>query len=117
MFPEAVIHHRAEHELAVGSAARALAYAQTDAAARPQAPNLVLLARALLSAGRARAALAALDRADAQGWVGAGQAMARSEVLAALGDSAGSEAARARAEALNPRAADPRTRLIWFGHD
>ena len=117
MFPEAVIHHRAEHELAVGSAARALAYAQTDAAARPQAPNLVLLARALLSAGRARAALAALDRADAQGWVSAGQAMARAEVLAALGDSAGSEAARARAETINPRATDPRARLIWFGHD
>lgn len=117
LFPEAVIHHRAEHELAVGSAARALALAQADAAARPQAPNLVLLARTLLSAGRARAALAALDRADAQGWVSAGQYMARAEVLAALGDGAGSEVAKARAEAINPRAADPRARLIWFGHD
>ena len=116
-FPEAVIHHQAEHELAVGSAARALAFAQTDAAARPQAPNLVLLARALLSAGKPREALAALDRSDAQGWVSAGQAMARAETLAALGDTAGSEAARAKAEAINPRAADPRTRLIWFGHD
>ncbi|QGN53660.1 hypothetical protein [Novosphingobium sp. Gsoil 351] len=116
-FPEAVVHHRAEHELTVGSAARALVFAKADAAARPQAPNLVLFARALLPAGKPREALAALDRADAQGWVSAGQQIARAEVLAALGDTAGSAAARARAEAINPRAADPRTRLIWFGHD
>lgn len=117
LFPEAVAHHRAEHELTVGSAARALAYAQADAGPRPQAPNLVIYARALLSAGRPREALAALDRADAQGWVSAGQQMARAEVLAALGRTADSEAARAKAEAINPHAADPRTRLIWFGHD
>ena len=117
LFPEAVIHHQAEHELAAGSAARALALAQTDASARPQAPNLVLLARALLSAGRPREALAVLDRAHAQGWVSAGQLMGRAEVLAALGDAEGSAAATARAEELNPRAADPRTKFIWFGHD
>ena len=117
LFPEAVAHHRAEHELAVGSASRALALAQADARARPHAPNLVLLARALVAAGRPREALAALDRADAQGWVSAGQLMARAEVAAALGDTATSEAARAKALAINPRAADPRARLIWFGHD
>ena len=117
LFPEAVAHHRAEHELAVGSASRALALAQADAKVRPHAPNLVLLARALLSAGRPREALAALDRADAQGWVSASQAMARAEVAAALGDTAASQAARAKALAINPRAADPRARLIWFGHD
>ena len=117
LFPEAVIHHRAEHELVVGSAARALDFAQTDAAQRPQAPNLVLVARALLSAGRAPEALAALDRADAQGWVSAGQQMARAEVFAALGRTADSAAARAKAESINPRAADPRTRLFWFGND
>lgn len=117
MFPEAVVHHQAEHELAVGSASRALAFAQNDVAQRPQAPNLALLARALLSAGRPAGALAALDRAEAQGWVSAGQQMARAETLAALGRTANSEQARARAEAINPRAADPRTRLIWFGHD
>ena len=117
LFPEAVIHHQAEHELVVGSAARALVFAQADAAQRPQAPNLVLLARALLSAGRAPESLTVLDRADAQGWVSAGQQMARAEVLAALGRTGDSAAARVKAEAINPRAADPRTRLIWFGHD
>ena len=116
-FPEAVAHHRAEHDLAVGSATRALAFAQTDVAARPQAPNLVLLARALLSAGRSREALAALDRADGQGWVSAGQDLARSEVLASLGQSDASDVARDAAQAINPRIADPRARLVWFGHD
>ncbi len=117
LFPEAVVHHQAEHEIAVGSASRALTFALADIAKRPQAPSLVLLARALLSAGRPGEALAALDRAAAQGWVSAGQQMARAEVLAALGRTSDSEAARAAAEAINPRAADPRTRLIWFGHD
>lgn len=116
-FPEAVAHHQAEHELAVGSAAEALRFAQADARQRPQAPNLVLLARALLSAGRPREALAALDRADAQSWVSAAQALARAEVEAALGNGAASDAARNRALAINPRIADPRSRLIWFGHD
>ena len=116
-FPEAVAHHRAEHELAVGSAAQALVFAQADAAARPQAPNLVLLARALLAAGRAREALGLLDRADAQGWVSANQHLTRSEVLAALGQSGASDAARGAAEALNPRATDASARLVWFGHD
>ena len=117
LFPEAVVHHQAEHEIAVGSAGRALAFAQADIAQRPQAPSLILLARALLSAGRPTEALAALDRATAQGWISAGQQMARAEVLAALGRTADSEAARASALAINPYAADPRTRLIWFGHD
>lgn len=116
-FPEAVAHHRAEHELAVGSAPRALAFAQADAAARPQAPNLVLLARALLVAGRAREALGLLDRADTQGWVSANQHLTRADVLAALGQSEASTAARSAAETLNPRSADPRARLVWFGHD
>ena len=116
-FPEAVAHHRAEHELAVGSAPRALVFAQADAAARPQAPNLVLLARALLAAGRPREALGLLDRADAQGWVSANQHLTRAEALAALGQSEASNAARSAAEALNARSADPRARLVWFGHD
>ncbi|MDP3674810.1 MAG: hypothetical protein Q8R44_06910 [Novosphingobium sp.] len=116
-FPEAVAHHRSEHELAAGSAARALVFAQEDAARRPQAPNLVLLARALLAAGRAREAIAQLDRADAQGWVSANHLLARADVLAALGEAESSDAAREAAKALNPRAGDPRARLIWFGHD
>ena len=50
-------------------------------------------------------------------WVSSGPQMARAEVLAALGRTADSDAARDRAAQINPRAADPRVRLIWFGHD
>ena len=117
LFPEAVAAHRAEHELAVGSAARALEFAQADATRRPHGPSLALLSRALLLAGRPREALAALDRAERQGWVGAGLLGLRAEAAAALGDTAGAEAARERALAINPRASDPKARLIWFGHD
>jgi hypothetical protein len=84
LFPEAVAHHRAEHELAVGSAARALEYAQSDAAARPQAPNLVLLARAELLAGRPQAARLLLVRAAQQGWASAALWTARAAVCAAM---------------------------------
>jgi hypothetical protein len=45
------------------------------------------------------------------------QWLTRSEVEAALGDSAASREALREAQAINPRAADPRNRLIWFGHD
>ena len=117
LFPEAVAHHRAEHELAVGSAARALEYAGADATARSQAPNLVLLARAELIAGHPQAARALLVRAARQGWASAALWTARSEVEAALGHAEASAAARSNAEALNPRAFDPRARLVWFGHD
>ena len=117
LFPEAVIHHRAEHELAVGSVARALKLAQADVAARPGPQGIALLARALILSGRPREALRSLDRSRDAGFVSAGALMLRADAHAALGDSATSEAAREQALAINPRAADPAARLIWFGHD
>ena len=117
LFPEAAAAHYAEHELALGRVDRALALAEADVARRPYGPSIALLARALILSGRPREALSWLDRSERQGWVSAGQLMLRADAAAALGDRAGSDAARARAEALNPRAADPLTRLIWFGHD
>ncbi len=117
LFPEAVAHHLAEHELTVGSAHLALPYARLDAVARPQATNLVLYARVLLSVGDASAARAVLDRADAQGWVSAGQYLARAQAAAAVGDLEGYREAIAKAEGINPRSTDPRSQMIWFGHD
>ncbi|MET0180288.1 MAG: hypothetical protein ABW194_07380, partial [Novosphingobium sp.] len=76
-----------------------------------------LLARALILAGRPHEALAWLDRAERQGWVSAGHLMLRADAAATAGDEAASDAARNRAEAINPKAADPATRLVWFGHD
>jgi len=117
LFPEAVIQHRAEHELAVGSVAKALALAEADVAARPGAPGIALLARALILSGRPREALRWLDKPRDAGFVSAGMLMLRADALAALGQSEASNAARSAAEALNPRSADPRARLVWFGHD
>ncbi|MFC4295718.1 tetratricopeptide repeat protein [Novosphingobium tardum] len=116
-FPEAARQHAAEHELIAGNPERAVALARADVAARPHGAAIVVLARALVLAGRPAEALACLDRAQAQGWTSAGSLMQRAEAEAALGNGPASAAARTRAEAINPRAADPRTRLIWFGHD
>jgi tetratricopeptide (TPR) repeat protein len=117
LFPEAVAQHYAEHELAVGSAARALTLAQVDVAGRPQWPGIALLGRALVLEGRPREALAQIALAERQGWRSAGLFMLKADAQTALGDQAGADASRARALAINPRAADPRIRLIWFGHD
>ena len=117
LFPEAVIQHRAEHELAVGSVTKALTLAETDVAARPGPQGIALLARALILSGRSGEALRWLDRSRDAGFVTAGALMLRAEAEAALGDGAASEAARDQALAINPRAADPASRTIWFGHD
>lgn len=117
LFPEAVIQHRAEHELAVGSLPAALKLAEADVAARPGAPGIALLARALILSGRPREALGWLDRAQAAGFVSAGLLLLRADALAALGAADASNSARRQALAINPRAADPAARLVWFGHD
>jgi hypothetical protein len=117
LFPQAVLHHLAEHELAVGSAGRARQLAQTDARLRPQAPNLVLLARSELLLGRARDGAKILQQAEAQGWVSASIFAAQAEAAAALGDENAAAAALEQARELNPKTTDPRSRLIWFGHD
>lgn len=117
LLPEAANQHYAEHELAVGSATKALALAQADVAKRPGPPGIALLVRALLASGRPKEALQWLDRVEASGWVSAGMLMLRAEAFAALGDSDASDVARDKALAINPRAADPAARLVWFGHD
>jgi predicted negative regulator of RcsB-dependent stress response len=117
LFPEAVAQHRAEHELAVGSAALALGLARKDVATRPQWPGIALLARALILEGQPREALGWITRAEKQGWKSAALYLLKSDAEAALGDSTAAEAARDQALAINPRASDARARMIWFGHD
>lgn len=117
LFPEAAALHAAEHALIGGRPQEALALATGDVARRPHGQTIAVLARALILAGRPAQAIVELDRAEKQGWVSAGLLMLRSEAAAATGDGEASDEARRRAEAINPRAADPRTRLIWFGHD
>lgn len=117
LLPEAAALHVAEHELALGDPARALVIAKADAARRPHGAALVLLARAQLLTGDAKAALATLDQAQATGWHTAQIWAERADVLDALGQEGEAEDAREEAIALNPRAADPAAQYIWFGHD
>ena len=115
--PTAAYAHAAEHELAVGDPARALGLARRDASLRPHGATLALLARAQLLTGDATGALASIERAENGGWRSALLLLQKAEALEALGR--GDDAARAREDALaiNPHAADPAARFIWFGHD
>ncbi|BEV00616.1 hypothetical protein [Novosphingobium olei] len=115
--PTAAYAHAAEHELAVGDPARALDLARKDAALRPHGATLALLARAQLLTGDAKAALATIERAEKGGWRSALLLMQRAEALDALGRNGEAEASRKAALAINPHAADPAARYVWFGHD
>lgn len=117
LMPEAAAAHVVEHELALGDPARALPIARADAARRPHGASLILLARAQLLTGDAKAAVATLQRAEKTGWHSAGLYLALADAHTAMGDQDAAEDARADALDLNPKSADPAARYIWFGHD
>ncbi|MCW1381478.1 hypothetical protein OLX02_01445 [Novosphingobium sp. KCTC 2891] len=117
VLPEAAAAHAAEHELAVGDPARALVLARADAARRPHGATLALLARAQLLTGDAAGALATIDKAERGGWRSALLLLQKAEALDALGRGGAAEAARTAALKINPKAADPAARFVWFGHD
>lgn len=117
LLPEAAAGHLVEHELALGDPARALPVARADAARRPHGASLILLARARLLTGDAKGALATLERAEQTGWRSAGLYLAFADAHTALGDDGAADDAREEALDLNPKAADPAARFIWFGHD
>lgn len=117
LMPEAAAAHLVEHELALGDPAKALPVAKADAKARPHGASLILLARAQLLTGDAKGALATLERAEKTGWRSAGLYLALADVHTALGDTDAADDAREEALDLNPKAADPAARYIWFGHD
>ncbi|MDT0508638.1 hypothetical protein [Novosphingobium sp. MMS21-SN21R] len=117
VLPEAASAHLVEHELALGDPARAVPIAKADAARRPHGASLILLARAQLLTGDAKAALATLARAEKTGWRSAGLYLALADAHTALGDDGAADDAREEALDLNPKATDPAARFIWFGHD
>lgn len=117
LMPEAAAAHLVEHELALGDPAKALPVAKADAKARPHGASLILLARAQLLTGDAKGALATLERAEKTGWRSTGLYLALADVHTALGDTDAADDAREEALDLNPKAADPAARYIWFGHD
>lgn len=91
--------------------------AKADAARRPHGASLILLARAQLLTGDAKATLATLARAEKTGWRSAGLYLALADAHTALGDDGAADDAREEALDLNPKATDPAARFIWFGHD
>ncbi|OYY69242.1 lipopolysaccharide assembly protein LapB [Sphingomonas sp. 28-63-12] len=114
--PEAAYAHAVDHELVLGDPARALDLARRNMAARPYGDSATLLGWALLANGRAAEARATLDALNRTPWRTAQQFVALAEADAMLGDSAGSDAARAAALQINPRALDPAVPMLWFGH-
>ncbi len=117
LLPEAAAAHLVEHELALGDPRLALPIAKAYALRRPHGASLTLLARAQLLTGDAKGALSTLHRAEKTGWRSAGLYLALAEAHTALGDDDAAEEAREAALDLNPKASDPVSRFIWFGHD
>ncbi|CAN5375371.1 hypothetical protein BH10PSE13_BH10PSE13_23170 [soil metagenome] len=114
--PEAAVGHALEHELALGTPARALALARANWRARPYGDSAVLLGLALRANGDPASAARLMQALERTGWRGAPQYVVLSEALAMLGRSEESDAARAEAIAINPRAFDPSASLLWFGN-
>jgi tetratricopeptide (TPR) repeat protein len=116
LLPEAAWAHAVEHELAFGSAQRALELARRNVQNRPYAPSRVLLAKALLANGQIDEAAKELEAAGQQGFVSSELELSRAEVLAAKGDGDGVEAAKARAMSINPHALDRNPSFAWLDH-
>jgi predicted Zn-dependent protease len=116
MLPEAAVGHALEHELVLGSPAKALDLARRNFAARPYGDALVMLGWAQLANGQPEAAARTMTGLEASGWRTAQQYVVLSEALALLGRSDASQAARSTALAINPRSFDPATSLLWFGN-
>lgn len=114
LLPEAAWGHALEHELAWGDPKRALALAGRNVKNRPDAMATLLLAEAWLANNRPDYALALCQRVEAKGWVVADQWTIRAVALDALGRKDEAKAARAKAEAINPRENDPNPSLAWF---
>jgi predicted Zn-dependent protease len=116
LLPEAALGHAAEHELAFGTPARALALAQRDFALRPHGATAVTLGWALVANNRAAAALRLMSAVDRSSWRSTEQHLVSARAHALLGQGNEARAAEASALAINPRALDENAALLWFGH-
>lgn len=114
--PEAAYGHALEHELVLGNPARALDLARRNLDARPYGDSSIMLALALLANGRPQEAAEILRAVELSGWRTSQQYVVLSQASAMLGHVQASEDARDKALALNPRAFDPASSLIWFGN-
>ena len=115
-FPEAAYGHVVEHELAFGDPARALDMARRDYSARPYAASAIALGWACLANNQPAEALRVIRPVLASAWVSPEQHLVAAQAYLLLGDSEAADAEKQKALALNPRAADPASAMIWFGH-
>lgn len=111
-FPEAATGHAVDHYLQLETdPARALELAESDHALRPGLVQTVKLAQAYVKAHRLEDARAVLAPILASPFSSGELHGTASIVLQALGDDTGADAARARAEAIDPHALG---RLAWL---
>ncbi|WP_162256407.1 tetratricopeptide repeat protein [Sphingomonas sp. Root710] len=115
-FPEASYGHAVEHVLTFGDPKTALVFARRDAANRPYGQALTALAWALIANNDPRGAVAAVGPVNQSKWVSADAHLAAAQAHLLLGESDAAEAEQRAALAINPRAADRRATMIWFGH-
>src|SRR5207237_6264158 len=87
IFPEAALGHAVEHELAFGTPARALAFAQQDFALRPHGATAIALGWALIANNRPAEALRIIDAVNRSSWQSAEQHLVAARAHALLGDS------------------------------
>lgn len=116
LMPSAAYGHALEHQLVFGDPAKALDLARKNVAERPFGEARVLLAVALMTNNQPQAALNEIARAETSGWRSASLYAVKAEAAALSGRPDIAAAARARAQAINPKIFDYRTSLIWFSH-
>lgn len=114
-YPLATASHQAEHALIAGDFASMLAFARLNYQNRPYGDAAIALAEALAANGEIVRARALLEQVRRDGWRNSEGDWLDYHIAELAGDGNAVAAARIRAEQRNPRALDPRSRLIVFG--
>jgi len=114
--PDAAGAHAAEHALAFGDPARALAIADQAYRARPYGETATVYAAAAIAAGEPQRAIAAARRELAAGWRTAALYRLLSDAEARAGNGPAADRARRQALALDRHAYDDGVAMIRFGH-
>ncbi|MEK6540625.1 MAG: hypothetical protein AABZ45_00740 [Pseudomonadota bacterium] len=114
-YPLATASHQAEHALIAGDFASMLAFARLNYQNRPYGDAAIALAEALAANGEIVRARALLEQVAQDGWRNSEGDWLDYHIAELAGDGNAVAAARINAERNNPRALDPRSRLIVFG--
>jgi len=116
LIPEAAWGHAIEHILAFGNPNEALPLAEADYRARPYGLTATSLGWVLIANNRPADALKVIEPVLRSKWVSAEAHLAAAQAHLLLGQTDAADREQRAALAINPRAADPASALIWFGH-